>query len=107
MMVNVAQQAPFQVTVVPASETTLTLILVIPNPGVLPVIVVEPGAIPVTGTLTAPEPAVKVTLEGTVATLGLLEVRLAVSPLAGGADRLRLRFCVEPALMIRPVTGEK
>jgi hypothetical protein len=106
-MVNVAQQAPFQVTDVPSSEATVTLLLAVPNPGVLAIIVTEPAATPVTGTLTAPEPAVKVTVAGTVATFGLFELRLAVTPLPGADDRFSVRFCIAPALMVRPLTGEK
>src|ERR1022692_4746508 len=106
-MVNVAQQAPFQVTDTPFSEATVTLLFAVPNPGVLAIIVTEPDTTPVTGTLTAPEPAVKVTVAGTVATLGLLELRLAATPLPGADDRLSVRSCVAPALMVRPLTGEK
>lgn len=107
MIVSVAQQAPFQVTDVPLREATVTPMLAVPNPGVLAVMVTEPGAIPVTGTLTAPEPAVKVTVAGTVATPGLLELRLAITPLPAAAVRLSVRACVAPALIFRPVTGEK
>lgn len=107
MIVNVAQQAPFQVTDTPSSEATVTLLLAVPNPGVLAVIVTEPPTTPVTGTLTAAEPAVKVTVGGTVATPGSLELRLAVTPLPGADDRFSVRSCVAPVLMVRPLTGEK
>lgn len=107
MIVNVAQQAPFQVTDVPFSDATVTMLLAVPNPGVLAVIATEPGATPVTGTLTAAEPAAKVTVAGTVAILGLLELRLDVTPPPGADERLSVRFCVAPALIVRPLTGEK
>ena len=59
----------------------------------LPWITVEPMLTPVTGTLTVVVPAPKVTLAGTVAVLGLVDVRLMVKPPAGAAaDRVRVRF---------------
>lgn len=58
----------------------------------LAVIVVEPGATPVTGTLTLATPAEKVAVPGTVATPGLLEARVTVSAAGNGADKLNVRF---------------
>ena len=59
---------------------------------------VVPGATPVTGTLTLVAPAEKVTVEGTMATAVLAELRLTVKPLAGaGPDRLSVTFVVADA----------
>ena len=49
----------------------------------LAVITVDPGAIPVTGTATLVAPAAKLTVAGTVALLGSLELRLTIKPAAG------------------------
>jgi hypothetical protein len=58
----------------------------------LAVIVVEPMFRPVTGTLTAVKPDVKVAVALTVATLALLELRFTVIPAAGaGAERVSVR----------------
>jgi hypothetical protein len=46
-------------------------------------------------------PAESVTVAGTVATDGLLELRLTVSPAADAAERLRVRFCAALPLMVR------
>ena len=55
--------------------------------------VAEPGATPVTGTVTLVVPARKVTDAGTVATPVLSEIKLMVCPPAGaGADRFSVRF---------------
>ncbi len=91
MRVKVAQQAPYQLTETPFSERTVTLLVALPKPGVLAVIVTDPAAIPVTDTLTLPQPVAQVTVAGTVATLVLLELRLTVSPPAGPGDRFSVR----------------
>lgn len=67
----------------------------------LAVIVVAPGAIPVTGTLTLVAPAAKAALAGTVATPGLLETSVTVSPAANGADKLNVRFWTAAPVMVR------
>ena len=107
LRVKLAQQAPYQVTETPFRELTITLLMAVPKFGVVAVIVHEPAPIPVTGTVTPPEFAEYVTVAGTVATLVSLELRLTVSPLAGAGDRFNVRSCVEPALIVRPPTGEK
>jgi hypothetical protein len=57
--------------------------------------VVEPPPTPVTGTFTLVAPAAKFTVGGTVATLGLSELRLTFRPPAGAdADRVRAMFLV-------------
>lgn len=72
----------------------------------LAVIVTDPAATPVTGTDTLLKPAPMLTIAGTVATVGVLELRLTVSAAAAGAERLRVRFWVAVPLMVRLV-GEK
>ena len=74
--------------------TTFTVAVVSGTFGeALPWITVEPMLIPVTGTVTLVVPAPKVTLAGTVAVVGFVEVRLMVKPLAGAAaDRVSVRF---------------
>jgi hypothetical protein len=69
--------------------------------------VAEPSATPVTGTVVLVALAAKVTVAGTVATLVLLELRLIVRPPAGaGADRFRVRFCVVVPIIVA-IAGEK
>lgn len=72
----------------------------------LAVIVTDPPDTPVTGTETVEAPIPKLTVAGTVATVGPLELRLTVNAAEAGADRLRARFCVAVPLMVRLV-GEK
>jgi hypothetical protein len=103
----VAQQAPYQVTETSFTEVTVTVAVAGPKLGVLAVIVAEPTATPVTGTVMPAELAKEVTVAGTVATLVLLELRLTVIPLAGAGARFNVRSCVEPAMIVRPNTGEK
>jgi len=106
-MVAFSQQAAYQVTVAPSEEETVTLAVAFPKFGVLAAIVADPGAIPVTGTLTLAPPAAIATVAGTVATLVLLEFRLTVRPPTGAADdRFRVRFCVVVPLMVT-LAGEK
>ena len=60
---------------------------------VLAVMVAEPAATPVTGTVTLFALAAIVTVAGTVAAAVLLELRLIVTPPAGAlTDKLRVRF---------------
>jgi hypothetical protein len=80
--------------------------LALPKPGTLDVIVDDPPATPVTGTLALVAPAVNVTVAGTVATPVLLELKLAVNPADAGPDKFNVRFCVLPALTVR-LPGEK
>lgn len=68
---------------------------------------VAPPPTPVTGTGTLVAAAEKVTVGGTVAMLGLSELRLTVRPDSGaGAERFNVRFCVAPPLRLKLV-GEK
>jgi hypothetical protein len=85
---------------------TVTLAVAFPKFGVLAVIVAEPCATPVTGTFTLVAPAANVTVAGSVATPVLLELRLAVNPPGADPDRFSVRFCTEPALIVR-LAGEK
>src|SRR3954447_11963527 len=75
--------------------------------GALARITVEPAATPVTGTVAVVTPAAKATVAGTVATAGLSELTLMVTPPAGaGADKVKVRFPVAVPVMGR-VAGEK
>jgi hypothetical protein len=68
---------------------------------------VEPVATPVTGTLTLVAFAANVTVAGTVATPGLSELTLTITPPGGaGDDRFNVRFCVTPWPIVM-LTGEK
>jgi hypothetical protein len=71
-------------------------------------ITTEPVEIGVTGTRTLFVLGRKVTVAGTVATFGSLELRLIVRPPFGATppDRINVRFCVEFPLMVRD-GGEK
>jgi hypothetical protein len=56
-------------------------------------IVAEPGTTPVTGAVMLEMPAGKATVDGTVATAVLLELKLIVTPAGGaGTDRFSVRF---------------
>jgi hypothetical protein len=69
--------------------------------------VAMPALMLVTGTLTVVKPFVIVTVDGTVATLVLLELRLTVTPpLGAGDDSVSVRFCVATPLIVR-VGGTK
>jgi hypothetical protein len=94
-------------TETPLREETVTMPVAIPKLGVLAVMMAEPAATPVTGTLTLGEFATQVTVAGTVATLVLLELRLTVSPLAGAGAKYSVRSCVAPPLIVKPPTGVK
>lgn len=79
--------------IVPAL-TTLTVAVVSGTFGeALPWITVEPMLTPVTGTVTLVVPAANVTVAGTVAVVGFVELRLMVKPPAGAAaDRMSVKF---------------
>lgn len=55
-------------------------------------IIVKPAEMLVTGTFTLVAPATKVTVDGTVATLGWSELRLTVSPAGAGPDSVNSMF---------------
>ena len=83
--------------------STVTAVVVLGRFGasVLAVIVVEPKVTAVTSTFTLVAPAAKLTLAGTVATLGALEIKLIVKPLAGAApDRFNATVCVAIPVMV-------
>ena len=90
---------------IPVGGTTLTLRVASVISGLLALvlIVTDPFATLVTGTLTIVEPAGIVTLEGTVAIVGSLDVNGTVSAVGGGADRFRFTFCVAMPPMVRLV----
>src|SRR6185369_7529978 len=69
----------------------------------LAVMTTDPGAIPVTGTATWVPPAGTVTVAGTVARRGSLEVRVTFSPPAGAwlPVRFSVRLPDPPGLMAR------
>jgi hypothetical protein len=65
-------------------------------------IVAEPGATPVTGTVTTLKPGEKLTVAGTVTAFVLLEVRFTITPPRGaGADSVSVRFCVSVPVRVR------
>jgi hypothetical protein len=73
----------------------------------LAVIVTVPADTPVTGTFTLADPGLPVTVDGTVATVGSLEVRFMTIALAGAEERNSIRFCGVPVLIVNPPTGTK
>ena len=83
------------------STVTLVVAFAIVEATAVAVIVVGPAVREETSTFTVVAFAVKMTLSGTVATAGLLEVRLTVSPPAGaGAERLSATFCVVTPVIV-------
>src|SRR5262245_21042366 len=69
--------------------------------------VAEPGATPVTDTVALAVLPGMVTVEGTVATAGLLELKLTTRPPAGaGEERVSVKFCLAFLPRVRLV-GEK
>src|SRR3954447_25149557 len=78
----------------PAGTTvTVTLAFGTFGASVLAVMVAGPTATAVTGTFVVVAPAANVTLPGTVATPGALEIRLTVKPPAGAApESVNVRF---------------
>ena len=90
----------------PCAAVTVTVAVALPKFGVVAVMVAEPCAPPDTATLTLLAPTGKLTLAGTAATPGLLEVKLAVSPKGAAPDRFNVRFPPEPAPSVR-VAGKK
>jgi len=109
--VNAAECASPTVTfdcrLIPPAVVTFTAAAVLAIAVALALIVVLPTATPVTGTLTLVAPAANVTVAGTVATAGLLELRFTVRPAAGaGPDSVSVRFCVVGPTMVR-LLGEK
>jgi hypothetical protein len=69
--------------------------------------VAVPAATPVTATVALVAFAANVTVKGTVATNGLLELRVTVKPPAGaGADKVSVRFWVAVPVIVR-LAGEK
>lgn len=87
----------------PAGWVTVTLALALAIFNALAVMLAEPAATLVTGTETLLAPAEKLTVEGTVATPALLELRLTVSGVGAGAERFKVRFAVEMPLIVRPL----
>jgi hypothetical protein len=64
--------------------------------------VVVPGVTLVTGTVTLFAFGANVTLAGTVATPGVVELRLTVRPAAGaGADKFSVRVCVAMPVIVK------
>jgi hypothetical protein len=88
--------------------TTLTLAVVsamVVN--ALAWIVVVPNPTLVTGTLTLDALPGMTTVAGTVATAGLLELRLTAKPTGGAsAERFNVRFCTAIPAIVRPA-GKK
>jgi hypothetical protein len=71
---------------------TVTLAVASGMFGALARIATVPALTPVTGTDTVVAPVPKLTAAGTVATVGSLELRVTVSPVGAGADRLSVRL---------------
>jgi hypothetical protein len=89
-----------------AVRATVTVTVAFCMPATLAVIVEDPAAAAVTGTLIAVVFATMVTFAGTVATDALDELRLTLSAVARGADSMRVTFCV-PAPLNANTAGEK
>jgi hypothetical protein len=91
-----------------ATALTVTLAVVSAMAGrALACIVATPAVTPVTGTIALVAFATKVIVEGTVATAGMLELKLRIKPPGGaGADKFNVRFCVAPPSIER-LAGEK
>lgn len=87
-------------------EVTVTLALALEYPGALAMMVVDPADIPVTVTTAVDEPAAKLAVGCTVATPGLVELKLTVNPEAAGADRIREKVLVPVPAMVA-LDGEK
>lgn len=88
---------------------TVTVAVVSPKAGSeLAWITAEPGLAPVTGTEALELKGATNTVAGTVATPGLLELRLKVTPPAGaGEERVSERFCVPPVPVMTRFDGER
>ena len=89
-----------------ADCVTVTLAVVLARLGELAVMVTDPAATPVTGTDKLVAPVPKLTVEGTVATVVSLEVRLTARPAGAGADKFSVRFCIVPCETVR-LPGQK
>ncbi len=81
-------------------EVTVTLALALEYPGALAMMVVDPADTPVTTTVALEEPAMKLAVGCTVATPGLVELKLTVNPEAAGADRIREKVLVPVPAMV-------
>jgi hypothetical protein len=105
---EVPPDVPPEVAPDPSGLRTVTVATVSGRLGrELACITAVPAAMPVTGIVTLVAFAAKLTEPGTVATLGLSELRLTVKPLAGaGVARINVRFTVWGPVMVTP-PGEK
>ena len=103
-MVRFAQQAPHQVIETPLKDGTVTLLVAVPHLAVTAVIVTDPGATPVTGTRRVAEPGVVLRVAGTVATLGLLEVRVTLTRPRLNSALSRILIVMVSAVGIEPTT---
>jgi hypothetical protein len=72
---------------------------------VVAVIVTAPAPTPVTGTATLVEPAVNVTVDGTVAKPVFVDAGVTVNAVGAAAERVRMRLFVDPAFKVS-VAGE-
>ena len=77
---------------------TFTVAVALWIPVALAVIMAEPAATPLTDTVALVAPAAKLTVEGTVALVASLELRLTVNPPAGACppERFSVKFPVPP-----------
>jgi hypothetical protein len=89
-----------------AVRATVTVAAAFCMPEAVAVMVADPGAAAVTGTLTAVVFAGIETVAGTVATLVFDELRLTLTALGRAADSISVRFCVPAALKVN-AAGEK
>jgi hypothetical protein len=81
--------------------TTVTVAVAGAMLAALAVMVAEPAATPVTGTVAVVAPTAKDTVPGTVAAAGLLELRFTVTPPAGAAaDKVSVKFCVAVPIIV-------
>ena len=89
-------------TMLPGLATVTFAVVSAINGNALAWMTVVPSATPVTGTVTLEAFPCNTTIDATVATAGLLELRLIARPTAGaGADKFNVRFCAVIPVMVK------
>jgi hypothetical protein len=85
---------------VPPGADTVTVDAAVPKFGVTAVMEADPAATPVTEMVAVVAPVANVTVAGTDATAGLLDVTVAVSPAGAAAESVSVRFVADPAFTV-------